>query len=86
MLFGNPTTLDRIILGEINVDIRHDLSKWANNMVETQYLAINRAAAHQKLVDEINVSKRQRDEPPTFSDGSLVLNFAIRKLEERSTS
>jgi len=74
LLFGNAITLDRSILIDLPTHVEKDLATWANEMVETQLIAIDRAAAYQKSVDEENISKRQKSEPTLFPDGSLVLS------------
>ena len=69
LLFGNAITLDRSILVDLPVNVKRDLSEWANEMCRIQYLAIERAAAFQKEADEINLKKRQRKDPTEFPDG-----------------
>jgi len=73
LLFGNAITLNRSILVDLPVHVKQDLSEWANNMVQAQYLIIDRAVAHQQRADQKNRAKRQREEPTEFPDGSLVL-------------
>ena len=73
LLFGNAITLNRSILVDLPVHVRHDLSEWANNMVKAQYLIIDKAVAYQKQIDQKHRAKRQREEPTEFPDGSLVL-------------
>ena len=74
MLFGNAITLNRSILVDLPVHVKKDLSEWANDMVENQLLAIDRAAVYQREADEKNTSKRQRSEPTLFPDAALVLS------------
>ena len=73
LLFGNAITLNRSILVDLPVHVQHDLSTWANEMVQAQYLIIDLAVAHQQSVDEKNRAKRQKLEPTAFPEGSLVL-------------
>jgi transposase InsO family protein len=73
LLFGNAITLNRSILVDLPIHVRHDLSEWANNMVQAQYLIIDKAVAYQTQLDQKNRAKRQREEPTEFEDGSLVL-------------
>jgi transposase InsO family protein len=73
LLFGNAITLNRSILVDLPIHVKQDLSEWANNMVEAQYLLIDRAAIHQRTIDVKNREKRQREDPTEFPDGSLVL-------------
>ena len=74
LLFGNAITLNRSILVDLPVHVKKDLSEWANDMVESQLLAIDRAAVYQREADEKNTSKRQRSEPTLFPDAALVLS------------
>ena len=74
LLFGNAITLNRSILVDLPVHVKQDLSEWANKMVETQLIAIDRAATYQKSVDEENLSKRQKSNLTLFPDGALVLS------------
>jgi hypothetical protein len=66
LLFGNAITLNRSILVELPIHVRQDLSQWANDMVEAQYLLIDRAAFHQRAIDVKNHEKRQREDPTEF--------------------
>ena len=74
LLFGCAITLDRSVLVELPVHVKQDLSAWANEMVKTQYLAIDRAAAYQHIADDANIAKRQKSTPTVFNEGSLVLS------------
>jgi hypothetical protein len=74
LLFGCAITLDRSILVELPVHVKQDLSVWADEMVKAQYLAIDRAVAHQKFADDENVTKRQKTKSTVFNEGSLVLS------------
>jgi hypothetical protein len=51
-------TLDRSILVELPIHVK----KNANEMVETQLLAIDRASIYQKSVDQSNVANRKKSE------------------------
>lgn len=73
LLFGNAITLNRSILVDLPVHVKQDLSTWANEMVQAQYLAIDKAAAFQQSVDAKNITKRQATEPTIFPVGDLVL-------------
>jgi transposase InsO family protein len=73
LLFGNAITLNRSILVDLPIHVKQDLSQWANDMVEAQYLLIDRAATQQRAIDAKNCKKRQREDPTEFPDGSLVL-------------
>ena len=74
LLFGCAITLDRSILVDLPIHVKQDLSEWANEMVIAQYLAIDRAVAHQKSVDDANVTKRQKVKSTVFNEGTLVLS------------
>ena len=73
LLFGNAITLNRSILVDLPIHVKQDLSQWANDMVEAQYLLIDRAANYQRTIDVKNREKRQREEPTEYPDGALVL-------------
>jgi hypothetical protein len=73
LLFGNAITLNRSVLVDLPTHVKRDLSEWALDMMQAQYIALDAAATYQKSVDERNRTKRQREDPTEFSDGSLVL-------------
>ena len=85
LLFGYAITLDRSILVDLPIDVKQDLSEWANEMVKASPIFGNRlSCCISKVADDTNdVTKRQKMTPTVFNEGALVFCRNITRLDSK---